>query len=223
MHRLPPALFLGLLVLGTGCPSADDPTALARTTPPAAKDDEALLDPDFLTAEEFLRLPFFSAKMSVDATRAQPFLGPIAFDRFLENYRLTPTQRRELYAKVFVRVDLDRATEEELLLVPGAGPRIVREIRSHRPWRNWDAFEIELSQSVDQDELARLRRYCFLPVDANNGSERELREVPRISDRAHTQILALRPFPDRDDFVERMRHHAGEKEVLRIARYLDFH
>lgn len=215
-----PVLLFVLSVLPTSCVPADTSTARALGHVPV---DEALLDPDFLTAEEFLRLPFFSAKMAVDATRVAPFLGPVALDRFLESYQLTPTQRRELYSKLFVRVDLNRATEEEMLLIPGAGPRIVREIRSHRPWRSWDAFEIELSKSVGLEELARLRRYCFLPVDANNGSDRELREVPRISDRAHAQIFVLRPFKDRDDFLERMRTHAGEKEVKRIARYLDFH
>lgn len=67
-----------------------------------------------------------------------------------------------LYAKLFVPIDLDTASREEILLVPRVGPRMAHEFEEYRPYRALAQFRREIAEYVDDDELARLERYVTL-------------------------------------------------------------
>jgi len=74
-----------------------------------------------------------------------------------------PADRLEaLYRAVFLPINLNAATREEILLVPGAGPRMAREFNEYRPYRTLQQFRREIGKYVDSAEVARLEQYVEL-------------------------------------------------------------
>ena len=78
---------------------------------------------------------------------------------FLLAQGLTAEQAMAVYPKAFVHINLNTATPEEILLVPGAGRRMVREFPEYRPWKTWAQFDREIGKYVGGGgERAEARR-----------------------------------------------------------------
>ena len=77
---------------------------------------------------------------------------------------LTKEQRTELYVKLFVPINLNTATDEEILLIPGVGNRMLREFKEYRPYESLAKFHREIDKYVNDTELARLEQYVSVPV-----------------------------------------------------------
>ena len=60
---------------------------------------------------------------------------------------------------VYVRLDLNAASEEAILTVPGVGPRMRHEFEEYRPYTSMAQFRREMAKYVDDDEVERLARY----------------------------------------------------------------
>jgi DNA uptake protein ComE-like DNA-binding protein len=63
---------------------------------------------------------------------------------------------------VFIPVDLNTASDEDIISIPGAGRRMVREFKEYRPWVSQAQFEREIGKYVDEKEVARLWRYLVI-------------------------------------------------------------
>jgi predicted DNA-binding helix-hairpin-helix protein len=63
---------------------------------------------------------------------------------------------------VFVPVNLNSASDEDILSIPGAGKRMLREFKEYRPYTNIEQFRKEIGKYVDKKEVARLERYVTL-------------------------------------------------------------
>ena len=78
----------------------------------------------------------------------RPFKSITELNTFLLGQGLTPGQAMEFYRKAFVHINLNTATREEILLVPGAGTRMAREFAEYRPWKTWAQFDKEIGKYV---------------------------------------------------------------------------
>ena len=56
-------------------------------------------------------------------------------------------------------IDLNKASDAEILLIPGVGPRMRHEFEEYRPYTSIEQFRREIGKYVDKDEVARLERY----------------------------------------------------------------
>jgi DNA uptake protein ComE-like DNA-binding protein len=63
---------------------------------------------------------------------------------------------------VFIPVNLNTATDEDILSIPGTGPRMVREFKEYRPWKSWAQFDKEIGKYVSKQEVDRFRRYLVI-------------------------------------------------------------
>lgn len=63
---------------------------------------------------------------------------------------------------VFVPLNLNTATDEQLLTIPGLSRRMLREFTEYRPYTSMKQFRREIGKYVDEDEVARLERYIAL-------------------------------------------------------------
>ena len=55
---------------------------------------------------------------------ARPFSSPVELNKFLLSQKLTQDQANAFYGKAFVHINLNTATAEEIMLIPGAGKRM---------------------------------------------------------------------------------------------------
>ena len=74
----------------------------------------------------------------------------------------TPTTATSSAAAI-VPVNINTATDAEILRIPGVGSRMLREFKEYRPWTSKEQFRREIGKYVDQTELARLEQYVALP------------------------------------------------------------
>lgn len=64
--------------------------------------------------------------------------------------------------KVFVPVNLNTASREEIELIPGMTSRMVGEFLEYRPYEDINEFNREIGKYVDEAEVARFRTYVTL-------------------------------------------------------------
>ena len=61
-----------------------------------------------------------------------------------------------------VWLTLNKAKAEEIILIPGVGPKMRHEFEEYRPYRNIEQFRREIGKYVDEKEVARLERYVSI-------------------------------------------------------------
>jgi radical SAM superfamily enzyme with C-terminal helix-hairpin-helix motif len=68
--------------------------------------------------------------------------------------------RMEQY--VFVPINLNTASDEDILTIPGLGQRMLREFKEYRPYKSMEQFRREIGKYVDKKEVARLERFVTI-------------------------------------------------------------
>jgi DNA uptake protein ComE-like DNA-binding protein len=139
------------LALGAFVVSAD-----AQTGKPVT-----IVDANTVSAAELAKLPHMNADLAKSVIAKRPFKSIKDLDTALST--LTREQRTELYAKLFVPINLNTATDEEILLIPGVGNRMLREFKEYRPYESLAKFDREIGKYVNDTELARLAQYVSVP------------------------------------------------------------
>ena len=133
------ALLLVCLVPVLACAGGDGGESAAEgssatSSPPAeiSSAGSAVSNPNLAGAEELGALPHMSAAL-VDAIMEQrPLLGSEALNAVVSQH-LSAEQAEELYVEMFVPINLNTASEPEILLVPGVGDRMAHEFDEYRP------------------------------------------------------------------------------------------
>ena len=120
-----------------------------------------IVDANTVSAPELAKLPHMNAELAKAVIAKRPFKTPKELDTALGT--LTKEQRTELYGKLFVPINLNTATDEEILLIPGVGNRMLREFKEYRPYESLAKFHREIDKYVDDAELARLEQYVSVP------------------------------------------------------------
>lgn len=168
---------------------------------------------------EIATLPHMSPELAKALVAARPFLRTADFDAFLAP-RLTQEQRTELYPRLFVHIDLNTATREEILLVPGIGPRMLREFLEYRPYRALAQFRREMGKYVSADEVARMEQYVFVPMDLNTASDEDFLTIPGLGPRMLREFKEYRPYRGIEQFRREIGKYVNAQEVARLERYV---
>jgi len=120
-----------------------------------------IADANTVSAGELAKLPNMTPDLAKAVIAKRPFKTVKDLDTALGS--LTKEQRTELYGKLFVPINLNTATDEEILLIPGVGNRMLREFKEYRPYEALAKFHREIAKYVDEKELARLEQYVSVP------------------------------------------------------------
>ena len=120
-----------------------------------------LVNPDLASEKELLALPHMNAKIVKEIIERRPFLKMADLNALLAQ-SLNKGQLAELYGKMFVQINLNTASEEEILMIPGTGKRMLHEFLEYRPYKTLAQFHKEIGKYVDKKEVARLERYVTL-------------------------------------------------------------
>jgi|SRR5580765_4490969 DNA uptake protein ComE-like DNA-binding protein len=121
-----------------------------------------ITDANTISEADLAKLPHMNAALAKAVVAKRPLKTPKDLDTALAS--LPKEQRTELYAKLFVPINLNTATDEEILLIPGVGNRMLREFKEYRPYTALAQFHREIGKYVDNTELARLEQYVMVPT-----------------------------------------------------------
>ncbi|MEW6320677.1 MAG: hypothetical protein AB1635_06275 [Acidobacteriota bacterium] len=179
-----------------------------------------LVDPNVAPEKELAGLPHMTPALAAKIVAARPFDSVLALNRLLTAEGLTADQLRAFYGRAFIHVNLNTASAEEILLIPGAGKRMAHEFEEYRPWRSFAQFEKEIGKYVDAKEVARLKQYTFIPLDLNTATEAEFMTIPGVGKRMAHEFEEYRPWKSQAQFQKEIGKYVNEKEVARLWRYL---
>lgn len=182
--------------------------------------NDAVLNPNLASAEEISTVPHISAAIAAAIIEGRPYLSATDLDAKLRGAPLSDEQRAEVYVTLFVPINLNAASDEELQLVPGAGRRMAHEFDEYRPWEGGMArFRREIGKYVDDEEVTRLEQYVFVPMDLNSASSEDLHTIPGVGDRMVHEFEEYRPYVSMAQFRREMGKYVDDAEVARLERY----
>ncbi len=180
---------------------------------------EGLVNPDLANERELLSLPHMNATLVKDIMERRPFLKMSDLNSLLAP-SLRKEQLAELYGKMFVQINLNTATQEEILLIPGVGKRMLHEFEEYRPYKTLAQFRKEIGKYVDQKELARLEQYVFVPINLNTASDEDILSIPGMGKRMLREFKEYRPYKNIEQFRKEIGKYVDKKEVARLERYV---
>lgn len=114
------------------------------------------------TAEEdFKMIPSVGDKMAHEFEEYRPYISIKQFRKEIGKYvNAEEVARYEQY--VFVPVELNTASEDDILALPGLDRDMAHEFEEYRPYADLEQFSREISKYVDDKELRRLERLVYL-------------------------------------------------------------
>jgi DNA uptake protein ComE-like DNA-binding protein len=192
-------------------------SARAQVGAPA---DPPLLNPNLATADELAEVPDLSPELAKLLVEKRPFLRTADFDKFLVEQKLTPEQRNAVYGRMFLHINLNDATKEEMSLIPGMGDRMIHEFEEYRPYKTLTQFRREIGKYVDDKELSRLEQYVFVPINLNTASDEDLMSIPGLGERMLHEFKEYRPYRTMEQFRREIGKYVDAKEVARLEIYV---
>jgi DNA uptake protein ComE-like DNA-binding protein len=199
-------LLLALLAVGSSPASAQVGQSLGVIDPNVAPESDLLavagLNPDVVKA----------------ILDARPFMTMAEFDAFLGRV-LDRNQRRAVYLRLFVPIDVNTTTDEEWRLVPGIGAHMLMDFKTNRPFGSLASFRQEIGKYLPPKDAALVTQYVFVPLDANAASDDDLRTIPGLSPKALAAIKRHRPYHDLAAVSKAIRKTTSAKEAARLSRF----
>lgn len=114
------------------------------------------------TAEaDFKIIPGVGDRMAHEFEEYRPYTSVKQFRKEIGKYVDEDEVERYLNY-VFVPVELNTASEEDIKALPGVGKKMTHEFEEYRPYKNMEQFRKEIGKYVDDNELKRLERLVYL-------------------------------------------------------------
>lgn len=148
--------FLAALMLAAAATTPVIPAAMAQNAQGAQR-----LNPNSATAAQLKSVPGLNDQLIGEIQKNRPYAGMADFNKLI-SARLGADQAKQVYPSLFVPVNLNTASREEIALIPGMTPRMVREFLEYRPYADMAQFNREIGKYVDAAEVARLASYVTL-------------------------------------------------------------
>lgn len=180
---------------------------------------QPLIDPNIASEKDLLALPHLNAAIVKGLIERRPFLSMTDLNSFLSP-TLNKEQLTALYGKMFVHINLNSASREEILMIPGLGNRMVREFFEYRPYKSLAQFRKEIGKYVNEQEVARLEQYVFVPINLNTASDADVLTIPGLGNRMLREFKEYRPYKNIEQFRKEIGKYVNAKEVSRLERYV---
>jgi DNA uptake protein ComE-like DNA-binding protein len=165
MKQAPKIVNVGMILILAGCGGGEEaaPEAASEAAPAAAApaQPEGFVDPNNAPLEQLMTVPGVDSARAAAIMAARPHADMVTVDAAVGT-GVSPEQRDEIYTRLWIPIDLNTATEQEILLIPGVGEEMAEEFEEYRPYDSIERFRREIGKYVDAEELARLERYVTI-------------------------------------------------------------
>lgn len=180
-----------------------------------------LLDANRATEAELMTVPNMTAALAKTIIEKRTYANVTELGAVLSP-TITAAQLPAVYGKLFVHINLNTATDDEIRAIPAANPRqVLREFKEYRPYKSLTDFHREMRKYWDETEVARLEQYVFVPIKLNTATDDEINSIPAANPRqVLREFKEYRPYADMEKFRREMSKYWDAKEVKRLERYV---
>ena len=193
--------------------------AWALALPAIAQAELTLVNPNLADMGELQALPNVDDEIARAIIDGRPYLSAADLDSALA-VAMDDEQRAALYTRLFRPIDLNSASEAEILLIPAMSRKMAHEFEEYRPYNSMEQFRREIGKYVDDAEVARLEQYVFIPVDLNSASDAEIMRIPGMSKKMAHEFEEYRPYRDMEQFRREIGKYVDDDEVARLESYV---
>src|SRR5262245_31467531 len=179
-----------------------------------------VIDANTAAEKDLLALPHMNPAIVKAILDKRPFMSIADLDKLLADQGLSKEQRTEFYGKAFVHINLNKASKDEIMLIPGIGQKMLHEFEEYRPYKSLAVFHKEIGKYVDEKELARLEQYVFVPINLNSASDEDIQTIPGLGRRMLREFKEYRPYKNIEQFRKEIGKYVNEKEVGRLERFV---
>lgn len=183
-------------------------------------DNLGLVNPNLASQDELEAVSGLSAVGVAAIIEARPFLRMSKLHDVVSQH-VAEDSVETVYRGMWLPIDLNDVTDEEILLIPGVGNRMRHEFEEYRPYAGLAEFHREIGKYVDEDELARLEQYVYVRIDLNTASDEAILSLPGIGNRMLHEFDEYRPYSAMAQFRREMGKYVDEDEVARMERYVE--
>ena len=180
---------------------------------------QGLIDANIAAEKDLLALSQLNPAIVKGILERRPFLSITDLNAYLSP-SLNKEQLTALYGKIFIHINLNSATDAEILMIPNLGNRMLREFKEYRPYKTLPQFRREIGKYVDEKELARLEQYVFVPINLNTASDEDILSIPGLGNRMLREFKEYRPYPNMEKFRREIGKYVNAREVARFERYV---
>lgn len=180
-----------------------------------------LVDPNVATEAQLLAVPHMNATIVKGIMDKRPFMNIVELNTWLLTQGVTQEQLTASYGRMFIHVNLNLSPRAEILLIPRAGPRMAHEFDEYKPYTGGYAqFRREIGKYVNDEEVAHLEQYTFIPIDLNSASDSAILSIPGAGSRVLREFKEYRPYASIAQFRREMGKYWNDREVARLERYV---
>lgn len=181
--------------------------------------NDGLLNPNFATEEELLGVPHLDEAAVEAIIEGRPFTRVLAFNAVVAEH-VSEDALPEVYAELWLPLHLNLAGEQAIQLIPGVGDRMTHEFEEYRPYTALAQFRREIGKYVDDEELARLEQYVYVPIDLNSATEEAILSIPGVGPRMLHEFEEYRPYQSIEQFRREIGKYVDDAELSRLERYV---
>ena len=203
-----------LTLIAVGTVTAASPTAAQ------VGENLGLVNPNLASTAELSGVPGLSSEAVSAIEAARPFLRMSELHTVVSEH-VPESGLDTVYGALWLPIDLNDVTDEEILLIPGVGNRMQHEFEEYRPYIALAQFNREIAKYVDDEELARLAQYVYVRIDLNTASEEAILSIPGVGNRMLHEFEEYRPYAAMAQFRREMAKYVDDDEVERLARYVE--
>lgn len=179
----------------------------------------SVINPNLAKKGELTDLPGVTAAIADKIINARPISSNLQIDKVIDD-ALSAKDKEALRAKLFLPINLNTVSDEELALVPGISRKMKHEFEEYRPYTSIKQFQREIGKYVDDKEVARFEQYVFVPMDLNSASSDAFRSIPGMSRKMVHEFEEYRPYTSMQQFRREIGKYVDDDEVARLERYV---
>lgn len=167
------------------------------------------VDVDQADADTLQQLPGVTPEIAQSLIGGRPFGSPEAFLKAL-GASVAPelaTAAATFLAPdagetaTWLKYNLNTATSEQFMAIPGAGERMTREFEEYRPYTSIAQFRGEMGKYISPEEIAALEKYLYVPVAPASADPETVRQLPGVSPETAQTIASEGPFASVEAFL----------------------
>ncbi len=111
--------------------------------------------------DEILLIPGVGERIAHEFEEYRPYKMLAQFRKEIGKY-VDQKEVSRLEEYVFIPINLNTATDADILSIPGLGQRMLHEFKEYRPYKSMEQFRREIGKYVSKQEVARLERYVTI-------------------------------------------------------------